>query len=237
MERRKYLTSVALATSLGLAGCGGTESGGNGTTAGGEGEATTTASGEEATTTAADGATTTASAEDGGEEATTAGDEDGSGEVTTTAEGEDGGGSGEDGATTTASSGEGEETTTAAATESSSGDSGESASISDSGDTDVSIREASVDDGLSLDSATFYLEDGGFSAGVRGEVTNTSDSSIGYMEVNTLFYDSDGNRLGDGLDNLNEFQAGETYKYDALYFGTNDASEIASYNIEVTQGF
>ena len=57
------------------------------------------------------------------------------------------------------------------------------------------------------------------------------------MEINALFYDSEGSRLGDGLDNLNDFQAGETYRYDALYLGSNDASQIDSYSLEVTSGF
>ena len=229
MRRRNYLATVGLATSLGFAGCSGDTGGNNSSGGGGGGNGG-----------GGDGGETEASGGDGGGDATEASGEDGEAAETTAASGE----SGEDGEATAASGeSDDEESTSGSEGDSDDGDdsgsdggSGGSGSITDSGETDIELQEAQVDDAFSLDSAEFYNEDDGFSVGVRGEVTNTSDSAVDYMEVNALFYDSEGSRLGDGLDNLNDFQAGETYKYDALYLGSNDASEIASYSLEVKNG-
>jgi hypothetical protein len=113
------------------------------------------------------------------------------------------------------------------------GNSSESSSIEDSGDTDVTLQSADVADAYSLDSVAFYSEE--FSSGVRGEVTNTSNSAIPYTGIQVKFYDSEGTRLGEGLDNTSDLGAGETYAFDVPSLLTSDkADSIASYTITVT---
>jgi hypothetical protein len=118
-------------------------------------------------------------------------------------------------------------------TSASSGDSGGSSSIEDSGDTDVSLQSADVADVYSLDSVAFYSEE--FASGVRGEVTNASDSTISDTEIQVRFYDSDDTRLGEGLDNTTDLGGGETYAFDVPSLLTSDEVDtIASYTITVT---
>lgn len=141
----------------------------------------------------------------------------------------------------------GEDTTTASGNETAGGNesasgngsasgnesAGGSASITDSGDTDVTLQSADVADAYSLDSVAFYSED--MSSGVRGEVTNTSDSSISYTGIQVKFYDSEGTRLGETLDNASDLGAGKTYAFDAVSLLTGDKLDsIASYTITVS---
>ncbi|PSP73382.1 hypothetical protein BRC86_09450 [Halobacteriales archaeon QS_3_64_16] len=126
------------------------------------------------------------------------------------------------------------ETDTTTTTSSESG--GGSSSISDSGDTDVELQSADVADVYSLDSVAYYEED--YSAGVRGEATNTSDDSISYTDIQAKFYDSDGTRLGEALDNASDLGDGETYAFDAISTLTGDKSDsVASYTISISDGF
>jgi len=112
---------------------------------------------------------------------------------------------------------------------------GDSSSVSDSGDTDVELQSADVADAYSLDSVAYYEED--YSAGVRGEVTNTSDGSISYTDIQVKFYDSDGTRLGETLDNASDLGSGETYAFDAVSTLTGDESDsVASYTISISDG-
>jgi hypothetical protein len=220
MNRRKYLAAVGAATSLGLAGCsGGTggnnSSGGNGSGGNGSGGGSTEA--------ASGGAET--EMESGGDSTDTGGDTtESSDEEATETEGEDG----------SETETESDESGGEESTETSGGDdSGGSSSIEDSGDTDVSLQSADVADAYSLDSVAFYSEE--FSSGVRGEVTNTSDSTISYTEIQVRFYDSDDTRLGEGLDNTTDLGGGETYAFDVPSLLTSDEVDtIASYTITVT---
>lgn len=213
MDRRKYLAMVGTATSLGLAGCssGTDENNSSGNGSGGEG--TEAASGDAET-----------EMESGGESTEAGGDgtEASNDEEATDAESEE----------TATESGESESDEESSETDASSGDSG-SSSVSDSGDTDVSLQSADVADAYSLDSVAFYSED--MSSGVRGEITNTTDSAISYTEIKVKFYDSEDTRLGEGLDNASDLGGGETYAYDVLSLLSSDkADSIASYTITVS---
>jgi hypothetical protein len=210
MNRRKYLAAVGTATSLGLAGCssgtGGNNSSGNGSGGNGSGgESTEAASGDAETEMESGGDST----EMGGDTTESSGDE------TATESSES---SGEESTETSASSGE---------------SGGSSSSISDSGETDVSLKSADVADAYSLDSVEYYSED--MSNGVRGEVTNTTDSSISYTGIQVKFYDSDDTRIGETLDNTSDLGAGETYAFDAVGLLTGDkADSVASYTIAIS---
>lgn len=221
MDRRKYLAAVGAATSLGLAGCssgtGGNNSSGNGS-GGSGGESTEAAGGNEAT-----------EMESGDDSTDASGDTTESSEEATETAGEDG--EDEDGGETATES---DESSSDESTETSGGDgSGESSSIEDSGDTDVSLQSADVADAYSLDSVAYYSDD--MSNGVRGEVTNTSDSTISYTGIQVRFYDSDDTRIGETLDNTTDLGAGETYAFDAIGALTgDDADSVASYTISVS---
>jgi hypothetical protein len=222
MNRRKYLAAVGAATSLGLAGCssgtGGNNSSGNGS--GGSGSGGNGSGGENTEAAGGDEAT---EMESGDDSTDASGDmTESSGEATEAEEAE--------GETAT----ESDESGSDESTETSGGDdSGGSSSIEDSGDTDVSLQSADVADAYSLDSVAYYSED--MSNGVRGEVTNTSDSTISYTGIQVRFYDSDDTRIGETLDNTTDLGAGETYAFDAIgALMSDEADSVASYTISVS---
>lgn len=80
----------------------------------------------------------------------------------------------------------------------------------------------------------FYEED--FSSGVRGTAVNNTDSELSYVEANATFFDSEGTRIGDGVDNVTDLAGGREWAFDCLFLG-EDASSIEEYEIEVTTGF
>jgi cytoskeletal protein RodZ len=221
-SRRWILTSTAGAAAL-LAGCSGSESESGSGGSDGSGTTDSDSGGDSASTTAAETQTSTA----GESTSTEATSESTSTSPETTTETDT------ETSTETETATEGEtETETATETESDSGDSG---AISDSGDTDVELESADIADAYSLDSAAYYEED--YQSGVRGEITNTSDDEISYTSIEVKFYDDEGTRLGESLDNATDLGAGETYAYDVLSALTGDKSEsVASYTMTVTDG-
>ncbi|EMA51197.1 hypothetical protein C451_15923 [Halococcus thailandensis JCM 13552] len=207
---------VGAATSLGLAGCS-SETGENNSSGNGSGDESTEAASGDAET----------EMESGGESTEAGGDatEASSDEEATDAESEES----EDETATESDESSDEESSE---TDASSGDS-ESSSVSDSGDTDVSVKSADIADAFSLDSVEYYSED--VSNGVRGEVTNTSDSSISYTGIEVKFYDGEDTRIGEALDNTSDLGGGETYAFDAIGMLDSDkADSIASYTITVS---
>lgn len=240
MKRRQYLSmAVASAATLGLAGCSGDTSGNNSSNGSGGGGNTEMNSSAETETSGGDTTVASTDTEAATESETAAGTDAGmETETGTTAGGEE---------TTAASENETEatgtetEAPTANNTESGGGNasaggnesSSGSTSISDSGDTDVTLKSADVADAYSLDSVAFYSAD--MSTGVRGEVTNTTDSAISYTEISVKFYNGEGTRLGEGLDNVSDLGAGKTYAFDAISMLTAEkADAIENYTITVT---
>jgi hypothetical protein len=220
-SRRWMLANTAGAAAL-LAGCSGSEaesdsggSGGSGTTdSGSGGESTSTTATETQTSTAGESTSTEATGESTSTETAAETDTETSTETETDTE------------TDT-------ETETATETES---DSGDSSAISDSGDTDVELESADIADAYSLDSAAYYEDE--YQSGVRGEITNTSDDEISYTSIEVKFYDDEGTRLGESLDNASDLGAGETYAYEVLSLLTGDKAEsVASYTMTVSSGF
>lgn len=150
----------------------------------------------------------------GGEETTTSGSNESSGSSGGSASNESSSGSGE--------------TTTSGGSESSG-----SSSISDSGSTDVKLKSADVADAYKLESVAYYSED--FSSGVKGEVTNITDSTISYTGIEVKFFDSEGTRLGQTLDNATDLGAGKTYAFDAVSLLTSDKKKsVARYTITIS---
>jgi hypothetical protein len=86
---------------------------------------------------------------------------------------------------------------------------------------------------VEIQSHEFYEEQ--FSAGVRGTAQNTTDRELSYVEAEAVFLDSEGTQIGEGLDNVSDLAAGRTWEFDCMFLG-EDASRIASYEIEVSTG-
>lgn len=58
---------------------------------------------------------------------------------------------------------------------------------------------------------------------LQGVVANASDTTLRYVEVRGYFYDSDGVRLGDSLDNTMDLAPGERWEYDIPFLGDDDS--------------
>ena len=54
---------------------------------------------------------------------------------------------------------------------------------------------------------------------VSGILKNNTDRDKSYVQIKIPVYDSDGNKLGDCLDNINDLKAGQTWKFKASYLG------------------
>ena len=106
--------------------------------------------------------------------------------------------------------------------ESESGDADENDDSDDSGDDSG---------GLEIVEHEFYEED--FEAGVEGTVENTGDESIDYVEVRVEFYDDEGVRIEDGIDNTEDLDGGEQWRFDVVYLG-DDPEAVEDYDIEVS---
>jgi len=69
---------------------------------------------------------------------------------------------------------------------------------------------------------------------ITGRVRANQDLS--YAEVETKFYNSDGEVIASSIDNINDLDAGETWKYEVMYTGTN-ASQVAETSTSLGETF
>lgn len=60
---------------------------------------------------------------------------------------------------------------------------------------------------------------------IEGTVTNKTDRDYSYVSIEFICYDSAGNNLGTALDNTNNLLANQTWKYKAMFMGT-DANAV-----------
>ncbi len=71
------------------------------------------------------------------------------------------------------------------------------------------------------------------SMAICGVVVNKSNHNIGYAQVEINLYDKNGNLVGSTLANINNLNAGGTWKFEAPFIENN----VTSYNIENVIGF
>lgn len=79
---------------------------------------------------------------------------------------------------------------------------------------------------LSYTITSQYLDDYGISYYIEGTVKNKGSKKFSYVSINFNCYDANGNNLGSALDNTNNLLANETWKYKAIFMGSN-AEDIA----------
>lgn len=119
-----------------------------------------------------------------------------------------------------------------------SGDSEEDSASGDSGSNDDSGGDggsgSNDDDGgsdkkLEILEHEAYQED--YSSGVRGKVKNVSGEEQSYVAVEAKFFDENGERLGDGLDNVQDLGDGKTWQFECVFL---DGDEFAEYEIKAS---
>lgn len=70
------------------------------------------------------------------------------------------------------------------------------------------------------------------SSGVKGTVINNSDSEIASVEISVKFFDSEGTRIGEGVDYASDLGAGKKYDFKAEFLKTE--KEFDDYEIEAS---
>lgn len=68
---------------------------------------------------------------------------------------------------------------------------------------------------------------------ITGTIKNNTDKQASYVQVIFNIYDKDGNQIGTALDNINNLEAGKTWKFEAMSLEqggeTYKLSEITGY--------
>lgn len=70
---------------------------------------------------------------------------------------------------------------------------------------------------------------------VKGQAKNIGSETLGYASVDVKFYDKKGNLLDSGIDNINNLAPGETWNFEAYYYG--DSGKPAKYVIAPGSSF
>lgn len=76
-----------------------------------------------------------------------------------------------------------------------------------------------------------------FSLYVTGIVKNNTDKDLSYLSVTIPMKDSDGNKTGDAIDNVNNIGPGETWKFKAIYLGDDHENVVWNPEDIVVEGF
>lgn len=70
-----------------------------------------------------------------------------------------------------------------------------------------------------------YADDYGIGYYIEGVVTNKTDKDYSYVQIEFICYDKDGNNLGTAIDNTNNLLGNQTWKYKAMFMGS-DGKEV-----------
>lgn len=77
------------------------------------------------------------------------------------------------------------------------------------------------------------VEGDDFSKYICGTIQNNTDKKYSYVQVTFNLYDAEGNQIGTALDNINNLEAGGTWKFKAVSF----ESDFASYKLSDIEKF
>lgn len=67
-----------------------------------------------------------------------------------------------------------------------------------------------------------------------GILKNNSGNDVNYLQIEFAVKDADGNKLGTALANINNLKAGDTWKFEAMSFSTDEGQVIDLDDYEVT---
>lgn len=102
---------------------------------------------------------------------------------------------------------------------------------------DVDPDDALEDDDIEstvegLEILEHELVEDDFGVSVEGVVANNTGDELSYVEVGAVFYNSDGQRIGDSFTNTTDLPDGQEWVFEILT--TEDAEDIDDYSIAVT---
>ncbi|MEI3148326.1 MAG: FxLYD domain-containing protein [Merdibacter sp.] len=68
---------------------------------------------------------------------------------------------------------------------------------------------------------------------ISGMIKNNTDQTPSYVQVTFNLYDEEGNQIGTAMDNINDLEAGGTWKFEAVSWEEG----VASYRLAEISGF
>lgn len=80
------------------------------------------------------------------------------------------------------------------------------------------------------------VDESGYTPKATGILKNNTDKDKSYVQITFAVKDKDGNKLGTAIANINNLKAGETWKFEAMSFSTDEGQVIDLDDYEV-KGF
>lgn len=78
------------------------------------------------------------------------------------------------------------------------------------------------------------VDESGFTPKATGILKNNTDSDKSYIQIEFAVKDADGNKLGTAIANISDLKAGDTWKFEAMSFSTDEGQIIDLDDYEVT---
>lgn len=78
------------------------------------------------------------------------------------------------------------------------------------------------------------IDESGYTPAVTGILKNTSGKEINYVQIEFAVKDADGNKIGNALANMNNLADGDTWKFNAQSFSTEEGQVIDIEDYEVS---
>ncbi len=97
--------------------------------------------------------------------------------------------------------------------------------IPDEPDSEVEIiapEDEQEDDFIFIEGPTCVP--GEFSSNIVGVVKNNTNKDFEYLQITFTLYDADGNVVGTAFANVNNVKAGDTWRFEAMFFEDNAAT-------------
>ena len=78
------------------------------------------------------------------------------------------------------------------------------------------------------------VDESGFTPKATGILKNNTDKDKSYIQIEFAVKDSDGNKLGTAIANISDLKSGDTWKFEAMSFSTDEGQIIDLDDYEVT---
>lgn len=97
-------------------------------------------------------------------------------------------------------------------------------------------EEAKPEEKVAYEITDLKVDDSGFTPKATGILKNNTDTDKSYIQITFAVKDKDGNKLGSAMANINNLKAGDTWKFEAMSFSTDEGQMIDLDDYEV-EGF
>lgn len=95
-------------------------------------------------------------------------------------------------------------------------------------------EEAKPEEKVAYEITDLKVDESGFTPKATGILKNNTDKDKSYIQIEFAVKDSDGNKLGTAIANISDLKAGDTWKFEAMSFSTDEGQIIDLDDYEVT---